>query len=48
MEREPAWQEAILLLMRWTKDDLVFFMALEQMLREWMKEVLGFEVVSIP
>ena len=23
-EREPAWQEAISLLMRWTKDDLVF------------------------
>ena len=36
-EREPAWQEAILLLMRWTKDDLAFFMALEQMLHEWMK-----------
>ena len=39
-EREPAWQEAILLLMRWTKDDLAFFMVLEQVLRELMKEVL--------
>ena len=36
-EREPAWQEAILLLMRWTKDDLAFFMALEQVFREWVK-----------
>ena len=34
-EREPAWQEAILLLMHWTKDDLAFIMALEQVLREW-------------
>ena len=25
-KREPAWQEAILLLMRWTKDDLEFLM----------------------
>ena len=25
-EREPVWQEAILLLMRWKKDDLAFFM----------------------
>ena len=33
-EREPAWQEAILLLMRWTKDDLAFLMVLEQVLRE--------------
>ena len=33
-EREPAWQEAILLLMRWTKDDLAFLMVLEQALRE--------------
>ena len=24
-EGVPAWQEAILLLMRWTKEDLVFF-----------------------
>ena len=49
-EREPAWQEAILLLMRWTKDDLAFLMVLEQVLREWMKEFLnvGFEVASIP
>ena len=39
-EREPAWQEAILLLMRWTKDDLAFFMVLEQVLRDWMEEVL--------
>ena len=39
-EREPAWQEAILLLMRWTKYDLAFFMVLEQVLRDWMKEVL--------
>ena len=39
-EREPAWQEAILLLMRWTKDDLAFSMVLEQVLRDWMKEVL--------
>ena len=39
-EREPAWQEAILLLMRWTKDDLVFLMVLEQVLRELMKEVV--------
>ena len=39
-EREPAWQEAILLLMRWTKDDLAFLMVLEQVLRDWMKEVL--------
>ena len=39
-EREPVWQEAILLLMRWTKDDLVFLMVLEQVLRELMKEVL--------
>ena len=29
-EREPAWQEAILLLMRWTFYDLGFFMVLEQ------------------
>ena len=49
-EREPAWQEAIFLLMRWTKDDLAFLMALEQVLPDWMKEVLsvGFEVASIP
>ena len=39
-EREPAWQEAILLLMCWTKDDLAFFIVLEQVLRDWMKEVL--------
>ena len=39
-EREPAWQEAILLLMRWTKDELAFFMVLEQVLRDWMKEAL--------
>ena len=39
-EREPAWQEAILLLMRWTKYDLAFLMVLEQVLREWIKEVL--------
>ena len=39
-EPEPAWQEAILLLMRWTKDDLAFLMVLEQVLRDWMKEVL--------
>ena len=39
-ERKPAWQEAILLLMRWTKDDLAFLMVLEQVLRELMKEVL--------
>ena len=39
-EREPAWQEAILLLMRLTKDDLAFFMVVEQVLREWMKEDL--------
>ena len=39
-EPEPAWREAILLLMRWKKDDMEFFMVLEQMLREWMKEVL--------
>ena len=38
-EREPAWQEAILLLMRWKKDDLAFFMVLEQILREWMKRL---------
>ena len=38
--REPTWQEAILLLMRLTKDDLAFFMVVEQMLREWMKEDL--------
>ena len=25
-ELEPAWQEAILLLMRWKKDDLAFLM----------------------
>ena len=36
-EREPAWQEAIMLLMRWTKDDLAFLMVLEQMLRELTK-----------
>ena len=36
-EREPAWQEASLLLMRWKKDELAFFMVLEQMLREWME-----------
>ena len=40
-EREPASQEAILLLMRWTKDDLAFFMVLEQVLRELVKEILG-------
>ena len=39
-EREPAWQEAILLLMRWTKDALAFLMVFEQVLRDWMKEVL--------
>ena len=39
-EREPAWQEAILLLMRWTKDDFAFLMVLEKMLRKLMKEVL--------
>ena len=39
-EREPAWQEAILLLMRWTKDDLAFLMVLGQVLCDWMKEVL--------
>ena len=39
-EREPLWQEAILLLMRWTKDDLAFLMVLEQVFRELMKEVL--------
>ena len=33
-EREQAWQEAILLLMRSTKDDLAFLMVLEQVLRE--------------
>ena len=38
-EREPARQEAILLLMSWTKDDLAFLMVLEQVLRDWMKEV---------
>ena len=32
-EREPTWQEATLLLMRWTKDDLAFLVVLEQMLR---------------
>ena len=37
-EREAAWQEAILLLMRWTRDDLAFLMVLEQMLHEWMKK----------
>ena len=36
-EREPAWQKAILLLMRWTKDDLAFLMVLEQVLRELIK-----------
>ena len=45
-EREPAWQEAILLLMRWTKDDLVFLMVLEQVLRDWMKEVIECWVCS--
>ena len=40
MEREPAWQEAILLLMRWTKDDLAFLLVLEQVLRELMKAAL--------
>ena len=39
-EQEPAWQEVILLLMHWAKVYLEFFMVLEQMLREWMKEVL--------
>ena len=39
-EREPAWQEAILLLMRWTKYDLAFLTVLEQVLRDWWKEVL--------
>ena len=39
-EQEPAWQEAILLLMHWTKNDFAFSMVLEQMLRELMKEVL--------
>ena len=43
-EREPAWQEAILLLMRWTKDDFAILMVLEQILREWMKEVLEYSV----
>ena len=33
-EREPARQEAILLLMRCTKGDMAFSMVLEQMLRE--------------
>ena len=27
-EREPAWQEAILLLVHWTKDDLALLMVL--------------------
>ena len=35
-ERKTACQEAILLLMRWTKYDLAFLMVL----RDWMKEVL--------
>ena len=39
-ERQPAWQEAIMSLMSWTKDDLAFLMVLEQVLRDWMKEVL--------
>ena len=39
-EREPVWQEVILILMRWTKYDLAFLMVLEQVLRELMKEVL--------
>ena len=39
-KREPVWQEAILLLMRWTKVDLAFLMVLEQVLRDWIKEVL--------
>ena len=43
-EREPAWQEAILLLTRWTKDDLAFLMVLEQMLRAWVKEALEYWV----
>ena len=33
-EQEPAWQEAISLLMLWTKYDLAFLMVLEQVLRE--------------
>ena len=37
-EREPAWEEPILLLMRWTKDDLEFSCGFSQMLHEWMKE----------
>ena len=39
-ERDPAWQEAILLLMHWPEYVLAIFMVLEQLLREWMKEVL--------
>ena len=39
-KREPVCQEAILLLMRWTKDDLAVFMVLEQVLRDRIKEVL--------
>ena len=39
-EREPAWRETILLLMRWTKDDLAFFMVWEQILCAWVKEAL--------
>ena len=33
-------KEARLFLMRWTKDDLAFLMVLEQILLQWMKEVL--------
>ena len=45
-EREPAWQEAILLLMHLKKDDLAFLTVLEQVLRDWMKEVLECWVLS--
>ena len=33
-ERQPAWQEASLLLMRWKKDDWAFLMVLKPLLRE--------------
>ena len=39
-EREPAWQEAILLLMPWTIYDVAIWMVLEEMLLARVKDAL--------
>ena len=38
-EREQAWQEAVLLWMYWTKDDLGFLIVSEQVLLELRNEI---------